>query len=404
MSRLKPAPRGLVFFASLAALVSTVFFVTRAASAGAAQAAEPKEDIYASEKAWLCRPGRRDLCDGNEGSTVVGKDGTLLAEPWQPAADPPIDCFYVYPTVSEDPRANSTLEPGPGERRAIHYQFARFASVCRPFAPMYRQMTLAGLLSSMLGGALKPDPDLAYGDVLAAWKHYLRYDNHGRGVVLIGHSQGSRVLIRLIQNEIDGQPEEARLVSALLLGVSVEVPKGAAVGGSFQHIPLCTAAGETGCVITYMSFRQATPPPPDSRFAHASKAGMESGCTDPGLLSAEPIRSVIATHADLLGTAETRAEWENMADIIDTPFVTLDGLLHTHCVHDEHGTYLAVAVQPESGDLRPHDIPGDVVFRGHVLASWGLHLVDVNLAMGNLIDIVRRQSVSYLAHNPGKHR
>jgi hypothetical protein len=32
-----------------------------------------------------------------------------------------------------------------------------------------------------------------------------------------------------------------------------------------------------------------------------------------------------------------------------------------------------------------------------VLANWGLHLIDVNLAMGNLVDIVGRQAKTWRA-------
>ena len=39
---------------------------------------------------------------------------------------------------------------------------------------------------------------LAYNDVLDAWNYYLKNDNGGRGVVLVGHSQGSGVLTQLI--------------------------------------------------------------------------------------------------------------------------------------------------------------------------------------------------------------
>jgi hypothetical protein len=34
---------------------------------------------------------------------------------------------------------------------------------------------------------------------------------------------------------------------------------------------------------------------------------------------------------------------------------------------------------------------------GEVNASWGLHLIDVNLAMGNLVDIVREQGKAFVA-------
>jgi hypothetical protein len=40
----------------------------------------------------------------------------------------------------------------PAERNVIRQQFARFGSMCRPFAPLYRRITLAGLRRSLAGG------------------------------------------------------------------------------------------------------------------------------------------------------------------------------------------------------------------------------------------------------------
>ena len=50
----------------------------------------------------------------------------------------------------------------------------------------------------------------------------------------------------------------------------------------------------------------------------------------------------------------------------------------------------------DPADPRTDDIAGDVVVNGQVQADWGLHLIDVNLAMGNLVEIVGRQSKAYL--------
>ena len=48
-------------------------------------------------------------------------------------------------------------------------------------------------------------------------------------------------------------------------------------------------------------------------------------------------------------------------------------------------------------DPRTDDIVGDVMANGQVNASWGLHLIDVNLAMGNLWTSSARQGKAYLA-------
>ncbi len=66
---------------------------------------------------------------------------------------------------------------------------------------------------------------------------------------------------------------------------------------------------------------------------------------------------------------------------------------------NEHGSYLAIAVNADPKDPRADDIIGDVVLGGQVQANWGLHLIDMNLVMGNLLDVVDAQSKAWLAAN-----
>src|SRR5678815_6071290 len=96
---------------------------------------------------WLCRPGNHDACDIDLTTTVISANGMLTKETW--AADPkaPIDCFYVYPTVSNDQSGNSDMVANTEELNVIKAQAARFGSQCRVFAPLYRQVTLGALLS-----------------------------------------------------------------------------------------------------------------------------------------------------------------------------------------------------------------------------------------------------------------
>jgi hypothetical protein len=61
------------------------------------------------------------------------------------------------------------------------------------------------------------------------------------------------------------------------------------------------------------------------------------------------------------------------------------------CASNENATYLEVTVHGDPSDPRIDDIGGDLVTAGQLLADWGLHLIDVNLAMGNLVDIVTQQ-------------
>ena len=79
-------------------------------------------------------------------ATQVNADGSTKVIPWTPAKNAPVDCFYVYPTISADPGSNSDLNPSPEqEGYAARNQVARLGEQCRVFAPVYRQVTLAGL-------------------------------------------------------------------------------------------------------------------------------------------------------------------------------------------------------------------------------------------------------------------
>ena len=355
------------------------------------------DDPWSSPDTWLCIAGRSDLCAGPITRMTLSADGTITRDAVAAHADARVDCFYVYPTISTDPAGNSSLTPGPGERRAVAQQFAALSSVCRPYAPMYRQITLAGLISAMSNKPLPMDRDLAYADVVAAWKHYLAEFNHGRGVVLIGHSQGSRWLADLLRREIEGKPVQKQIVAVYLAGYNFEVPAGQLVGGTLQMMPLCTRAAQTGCVVAWTTFRASAPPPENSRYGVSRTPGVETACVDPVALSEEPLSSYLPVKTNLLGVADARSEWETLvsAQAQDATFVNLPGLLSTHCVKSGSSSYLAVDLTPTPTGKQPADIPGDIRSQGKILNDWGLHLVDVNLVMGNLQSLIRKQAASY---------
>ena len=358
----------------------------------AAQATEPLD--YSRDSAWLCRPGRDDVCAEDLAATVVHADGTLARTGWRPNPAAPIDCFYVYPTVSTDSSTYSDTTPDEAERRVVRQQFARFAEVCRPFAPYYRQVTLAGLRARLAG-----DPGenaglsegIGYEDVRAAFRHYLENDNDGRGFVLVGHSQGSWVLQRLIREEVEGQAVEDQLVSAILAGATFAVPEGEDVGGTLQSTPLCRSSEETGCVIAYYSFRATAPPPENTLFGSVPQPGLEAACTNPanlmgGIGELDPYLPTSGT--TIVGTGGARV-WAQGAPEVETAFVNLPGLMTAECATNEHATYLEVTVHGDPSDPRTDDIGGDLT------PQWGLHLVDMGLAQGNLIDIVDQQSAAW---------
>jgi DUF3089 family protein len=373
----------------------------------AAPAVQTPND-YSNPKSWLCRPGQTgSACDIDETTTVVAADGKLTRETWTADANAPVDCFYVYPTVSTDPTPNSDMNADPAEMNVIRQQFARFGSKCRPYAPMYRQVTLAGLRRMMGpgGGGVALDKGLQYDDVRDAWKYYLEHDNKGRGFVLVAHSQGSFILAELIRQEIDGKPIQSKLVSAILLGTTIAVPKGKDVGGSFQHVPLCRSASQIGCVITFASFRSTIPPPANTLFGKVPDANMVAACTNPAALgggSGELHAYLSATGGTITGATKPKP-WVVPEQAIDTPWVSVPGLLTAKCSSNDNASgYLEVTVNGNPADPRTDDIVGDIGAAPNVLANWGLHLIDVNLAMGNLLNVVGQEVKTYTSRKGSK--
>lgn len=355
---------------------------------------------YSLGQNWLCLPDQRDACDVSLDTTVVEADGTLRAEKTAAAAAPGFDCFYVYPTVSYDPGGNADLVDNDEERRVALLQAAPFGRACRVFAPMYRQVTLSALRETMAGGRPTADRALAYADVKAAWDAYMRRHNAGRGVVLIGHSQGAGHLKTLVQREIEGKPAAARMIAAYLIGTNVAVPRGRDVGGDFRTTPLCRRPDQAGCAVSFVSFRAGSPPPANSRFGRvAEPAGMTAACVNPAALLGRG-RALDALHgagpALVAAGAAPARPWTAANPAIGTNYVRTPGLLSGSCVSDASGaSYLAVTVNADPRDPRTDDVAGDVVVGDRVLADWGLHLIDMNLAMGDMVALASAQAAAW---------
>lgn len=356
---------------------------------------------YTQDDAWLCRPGRVDACASDQTVTVIEASGRMHAEPFVAAADKPFDCFYVYPTVSTESTPNSDMTVGEDERRVAFAQAARFGQNCRVFAPMYRQVTLTSLRDAMLGKPVTPDRAMALADVTAAWRSYLAHDNGGRPVVLIGHSQGSGVLKAMIAASVENDPAMDRVVSAMLLGTNLAVPAGKTVGGDFKRMPVCTRGGEYGCVVTYVSFRADKFPPVHSRFGRVADPAMRAACVNPAALLGHPGASdAIFTTAGAGLSATPMREWVTGKPLPTTPFVKLPGFVTTTCMESGGANYLAVKFNANPRDPRLDDIPGDVRVGNMVLADWGLHLLDMPVAMGDLVALSRAQYLAWKAGHP----
>jgi hypothetical protein len=335
---------------------------------------------------WLCKPGMaNDPCTPSLKTTVFSPAGKKLrvVTPKRPKA-PKIDCFYVYPTVSDQPGLNANLNIDPVERSIALYQAARYSQYCRVFAPMYRQGTIGGIGGSQIGTAFA----IAYPDVLAAWKDYLAHFNKGRGVVLIGHSQGTFHLRKLIAEQVDRKPSvRKRLISAILLGGDVTVRKGRDVGGDFKHVPACRSDRQLGCVIAFSTYDQV--PPPNSLFGRTSIAGRQVLCTNPASLhgGSGPIDPIEPTQPFAPGSILLGIQLlELPLPAASTPFIEIPGAFSAHCSSAAGANVLQISAHGSVPNPKPSPD-----------ATWGEHLVDANIALGNLLKIVGSESAAYLA-------
>ena len=213
-------------------------------------------------------------CEPSLTTTVFSPAGKRLGvQHVQPAKVRRADCFYVYPTVSDQPRPQATKVVDDVLRSIVLQQTARYSRDCRVFAPVYRQVTIQGLFNeSSVTPAMRRQ---GYADVREAWRTYLRKYNHGRGVVLVSHSQGSFVLRKLIAEEVDGNPAvRKRMLSAILLGGNVTVKKGSDRGGDFKHVRACRSRNQLSCVIAFSAFNET--PPANCIFGRTTTRGPRS--------------------------------------------------------------------------------------------------------------------------------
>ena len=324
---------------------------------------------------WLCLPGMAsNPCAPSLATTVVSAAGATSVITPRAATASPFDCFYVYGTVSEEPSVNADLKRGKAEIAAAEAA-AQFGSLCSMYAPVYRQVTEAGLAahpSLDLGSA---ETVVAYDSIRSGFEDFLAHYNDGRPFIVIGDSQGAAMLNLLLARLVDDRPAlRARLVTAIILGGNVEVPPGKLTGGTFQHIPLCQAEGEDGCVIAYSSFPSV--PPADALFgrpgqgvslqsAQTRQAGLRVACVNPAALAGGPA-PLDPVFPSVLSSAGSVA----------TPWIAYPGRYTAQCQTSDGATWLEVTAV--SADHRPSLISEALG------PQWGYHLYDLPLGQGNL--------------------
>ena len=339
-------------------------------------------EVYADDTHWLCRSDLTDdVCDQDLTATEVAPDGSLAEVPFEPAADPAFDCFYVYPTLdySAEPGNHPFEVPNPLVPYTTQFQAARFGSLCDLYVPLYRQATIGSYpRGGDVGDLFEVEPfAVAYADVLDAFKTYVTTYGEGRPFVLLGHSQGTHHLIRLLQEEVDDSPAmRGRLISALLVGPTgrLRVPEGEVVGGTFENIPLCTSATETGCAVGFDSY--AASEPPDR--VDPVEDGTVRACVSPTQLVDGDDRLQAGYFGVSVPGVQTATE------------VIPDHYTAECTVTAEGQVYLSIAAAPRPGDTRDID---------HIAPTAAdadsLHTADYNFSLGDLLALIESQAAAY---------
>jgi len=377
------------------ALTIAALTVAACAVSGAAASAA------SAETTWLCRPGlASNPCLSSEETTVELANGSSFVEKAQPAKKPPIDCFYVYPTVSSQFTENANEEIDPEEDAIAESQAARFSQVCNVYAPMYPQLTIPAIDTP--GGVTAEGAAKAYIGVLIGFEEYLAKYNDGRGFELIGHSQGAAMLEQLIKEQIDPNPAlRKQLVGAVILGGNVIVPEGKTEGGTFKNVPACRVVVQVGCVIAYSSFLKEPPNPSDFGRPESPLLALGGGsepvehpqvlCVNPTLPIQAPLPGPTLSYyptfnayggkfPGLLGAVV-------QAPKASTPWVAAPDEYSARCEHRNGASWLQLNLNSAS-DPRERLLET-------LGPEWGTHLVDVNVALGNLVPDVAAQGAFY---------
>jgi hypothetical protein len=381
-SRVVTRSRLLVRFLFLALLCATGI----SSCSTSPTSVQPRPDSAGT--VWLCFPGQRnDPCTASLKTTVVSANGSRRIVDYRPAIHPAIDCFYLYPNISHQRTADASLRVDPQEISIAELEASQFSRVCRVFAPMYREST--GLDATTATQAITQE------SVLRSWNDYLAHYNDGRGVVLIGHSEGSYQIAQLLTAHIDQVPGvRALLVSAIITGANLPVYK---VGfGPLKTIGPCQSDTQTGCVVDYNAF--AGRPPSDSLFGSFAPSTIdghtvEEICTNPASLGGGTAKliSMYRTHLStqhVLGST-TEGIFGTHPPTSSTPWIEYDDLYSAACVESNGSRVLMVSPLDHAPALFPAPT-----------AAWGLHLDDPNLALGNLIALVQAEATAYLKTRP----
>ena len=301
---------------------------------------------YSKASAWVARPDlANDPSRWLPGGFTGGRAGNAAV-------------FYIHPTTYLDrDRWNGPIDTvGPTEFRTelfVQSQASAFSGAGQVWAPRYRQAAYGAFL--LKSEDAQKALDLAYGDVARAFDQFVS-ESGGRPIILAGHSQGALHLERLLKDKIAGTPIAKRILAAYVVGWPISTAADLPTLG----LPPCRAAGQTGCILSWMSF--GDPPNPDLIFGEWEKTtGFDGGDRRQ--------RDVLCVNP-LTGTQNGAAPpQDNPGTLIPTPDLTsaslLPGAVGAHC---DRGLLILDGKIPAIG---PYALPGNNYHVYDYSLFWG---------------------------------
>ena len=162
------------------------------------------------------------------------------------------DLFLICPTVDMGKNENYNMSMEDTDIKesfvgALNMERGIYEDSAVMYAPYYRQMTFP--VYSMSDEEMKPYLEIAYRDVAAAFEYYYKNCNNGRPIILAGFSQGSQLLLMLLEEYFDDAEYSEKLVAAYCIGWRVTEEDIA----EYPHLKMAQGENDTGVIISFNS-------------------------------------------------------------------------------------------------------------------------------------------------------
>ena len=160
------------------------------------------------------------------------------------------DLFLICPTVDMGKNGNYNMSMDDIDIKesfvgALNMERGIYEDSTIMYAPYYRQMTFP--VYSMTEEEMKPYLETAYRDVAAAFEYYFENCNNGRPIILAGFSQGSQLLLMLLEEYFDDAEYSDKLVAAYCIGWRITEDDLA----EYPHLKMAQGEDDTGVIISF---------------------------------------------------------------------------------------------------------------------------------------------------------